>query len=327
VKRREFITLVGGATIACLHATLAQQRGKPQRIGLLMPLSAQAAAANVAAFRHGMRDLGYTEGRDLALEYRNSDGKADLLPGFAVELVQAGVDVILTWGTPAARAAKEATSKIPIVMAAVADPSGTGIVQSLARPGGNITGLTSIAIEIDGKRLEFLRDIAPTLSRVGVFWNPANPAGKLLLNQTKLAADSLGLELLLIPIQDVEQFEQASATIIRERPNGLTVNTDLLFLDNRSRILDIVAKARIPASYPYREFVDAGGLMYYGPNYPDLFRRAATYVDKILKGTAPGDLPVEQPTKFELVINLKTADALVLTVPQSIFGRADEVIE
>ena len=327
MKRREFITLVGGATIACLPAALAQQRAKPQRIGLLIPVSAQAAAANVAAFRQGLRDLGYTEGRDVALEYRNADGRADLLPGFAAELVQAGVNVILTWGTPAARAAKEATSKIPIVMAAIADPTGTGIVQSLARPGGNITGLTSIATEFDGKRLEFLKDIAPTLSRVGVFWNPANPAGKLLVNQTKLAADSLGLQLLLIPIQEVGQFEQASATMIRERPDGLTVNTDLLFLDNRSRILDVVAKARIPASYPFREFVDAGGLIYYGPNYPDLFRRAATYVDKILKGAAPGDLPVEQPTKFELVVNLKTAEALGLTVPQSIFGRADEVIE
>lgn len=327
MKRREFITLVGGATIACSPAALAQQQEKPQRIGLLIPVSAEAAAANVAAFRQGLRDLGYTEGRDVELESRNADGKDDLLPGFAAELVRAGVDVILTWGTPAARAAKEATSKIPIVMAAVGDPTETGIVQSLARPGGNITGFTSIAVEIDGKRLEFLRDIAPTLSRVGVFWNPANPLGKLLVNQTKLAADSLGLELLLIPIQEVGQFEQASATMIREPPNGLTVNTDLLFLDNRSRILDMVAKARIPASYPFREFVDAGGLMYYGPNYPDLFRRAATYVDKILKGAAPGDLPVEPPTKFELVVNVKTAEALGLTVPQSIFGRADEVIE
>jgi len=327
MRRREFITVVGGAIIACLPAAHAQQRGKPQRIGLLIPVSAQAAAANVAAFRQGLRDLGYTEGRDVALEYRNADGKDNFLPGFAAELVQAGVDVILTWGTPAARAAKEATSKIPIVMAAIADPTGTGIVQSLARPGGNITGLTSIALEIDGKRLEFLRDIAPPLSRVAVFWNPANPVGKLLVNQTKLAADSLGLELLLIPIQEAGQFEQASAAIIRERPNGLTVNSDTLFLDNQSRILDMVAKARIPATYPYREFVDAGGLMYYGPNYPDLFRRAATYVDKILKGTAPSDLPVEQPTKFELVVNLKTAEALGLTVPQSILGRADEVIE
>ena len=315
-RRREFITLVGGATIACWPAVLAQQHGKPQRVGLLIPVSAEAAAANVAAFRQGLRDLGYTEGRDVALEYRNTDGKADLLPGFAAELVQAGVDVILTWGTPAARAAKEATSKIPIVMAAIGDPTGTGIVQSLPRPGGNITGLTSIAIEIDGKRLDLLRDIAPPLSRVGVFWNPANPVGKLLVNQTKLAAHSLGLELLVIPIQDVGDFEKASATIIRERPNGLTVNSDTLFLDNQRRILDMVARARIPATYPYREFVDAGGLMYYGPDYPDLFRRAATYVDKILKGTAPSDLPVEQPTKFELVVNLKTAEALGLTVPQ-----------
>jgi putative ABC transport system substrate-binding protein len=292
-----------------------------------MPISAAAATANVAAFRQGLRDLGYTEGRDVAFEYRYTDGKADLLPGFAVELVQAGVNVILTWGTPAARAAKEATSKIPIVMAAIGDPTGTGIVQSLARPGGNITGSTSIAIEIDGKRLELLRDIAPPLSRVAVFWNPANPVGKLLVSQTKLAADFLGLELVVIPIQNVGDFEQASATIIRERPNGLTVNSDTLFLDIERRILDLVTKTRIPATYPYREFVDSGGLMYYGPNYPDLFRRAASYVDKILKGMAPGDLPVEQPTKFELVINLKTAKALGLAVPQSILARADEVIE
>jgi putative ABC transport system substrate-binding protein len=182
-------------------------------------------------------------------------------------------------------------------------------------------------IEIDGKRLELLRDIAPPLSRVAVFWNPANPVGKLLVSQTKLAADFLGLELVVIPIQNVGDFEQASATIIRERPNGLTVNSDTLFLDIERRILDLVTKTRIPATYPYREFVDAGGLMYYGPNYPDLFRRAASYVDKILKGMAPGDLPVEQPTKFELVINLKTAKALGLAVPQSILARADEVIE
>jgi putative tryptophan/tyrosine transport system substrate-binding protein len=294
---------------------------------LLMPVSAEAAAANVAAFQQGLRALGYVEGRDVALEYRYANGKDDLLPGFTAELVRAGVDVILTWGTPSARAAKDGTSTIPVVMAAIADPTGTGIVQSLARPGGNITGLTSIAVEIDGKRLEFLKDITPALSRVGVFWNPANPVGKLLVAQTKMAADTLSLELLLIPIPDVGQFEQAFATVIRERPNGLTVNSDTLFLDNQSRILDFVTKARIPAMYPYREFVEAGGLMYYGPNYPDLFRRAATYVDKILKGAKPTDLPVEQPTKFELVINLKTAQALGITVPQSLIARADELIE
>lgn len=212
-------------------------------------------------------------------------------------------------------------------MAAIADPIGTGVVQSLARPVGNITGVTSIAIEIDGKRLELLREITPTLSRVGVFWNPANPVGKLLVNQTKLAADALGLELLMIPIQDGEHFEQAFATVIRERPNGLTVNSDTLFLDNQRRILDFITRARIPATYPYREFVDAGGLMYYGPHYPDLFRLAATYVDKILKGVKPSDLPVQQPTTFELVINLKTAKALGLTVPDKLLGLADEVIE
>jgi putative tryptophan/tyrosine transport system substrate-binding protein len=327
VNRREFITLVGGATIAYQPAASAQQRGKPQRIGLLMPVSAEAAAANVAAFRQGLRDLGYVEGRDVALEYRYANGKDNLLPGFTAELVRVGVDVILTWGTPSARAAKDGTSTIPIVMAAIADPTGTGIVQSLARPGGNVTGLTSIAVEIDGKRLELLREIAPTISRVGVFWNPTNPVGQVLVNQTKLAAASLGLELLLIPIQDVGHFEQAFATFTSERLNGLTVNSDTLFLDNQTRILDFAAQARIPATYPYREFVDAGGLMYYGPNYLDLFRRAATHVDKILKGAAPGDLPVEQPTNFELVVNLKAARALGLAVPQSILVRANEVIE
>jgi putative ABC transport system substrate-binding protein len=327
MKRRHFITLLGGLTVAMPVAVGAQQRGELRRIGLLIPVSEANAAANVEAFRRGLRDLGDVEDVNVAFEYRYADGKDNLLSRFAAELVQAGVDVILTWGTPAALAAEEGSSKIPIVMAAIADPIGTGVVQSMARPGGNITGVTSIAIEIDGKRLQLLREITPTLSRVGVFWNPANPVGKLLVNQTKLAANSLGLELLMIPIQDAGHFEQAFATISRERPDGLTVNSDTLFLDNQSRILDFVTRARMPATYPYREFVDAGGLMYYGPNYPDLFRLAAIYVDKILKGAKPGDLPVEQPTKFELVINLKTAKALGLTVPQSLLARADEVIE
>jgi putative tryptophan/tyrosine transport system substrate-binding protein len=218
-------------------------------------------------------------------------------------LVQAGVDVILTWGMPAARAAKEATSKIPTVMAS-ADPE---------------------VEEVYGKRLEWLRDIAPGLSRVGVLWNPANPSAFPFFQ--KPAADSLGLESLMIRIQNVGDFEQASATIVRERLDGLTVNEDSLFLDNQTRILDLVATARIPATYPYREFVDHGGLMYFGPNYPDLFRRAATYVDKVLRGTGPGDLTVEQYTKYELIINLKAVKALGLTVPQSLLARADEVIE
>jgi ABC-type uncharacterized transport system substrate-binding protein len=327
MKRRYFITLLGGLTFAMPVAVGAQQHGELRRIGLLMPVSEANAAANVEAFRRGLRDLGDVEGANVAFEYRYADGQDNLLPGFVSELVQAGVDVIVTWGTPAARAAKEGTSKIPIVMAAIADPTGTDVVQSLSRPGGNITGVTSIAIEIDGKRLDLLREITPTLSRVGVFWNPANPVGKLLVDQTKLAASSLGLELLMIPIQDAGHFEQAFATISRERLNGLTVNSDTMFLDNRSRILDFVTRARIPATYPFREFVDDGGLMYYGPNYHDLFRLAATYVHKILKGAKPADLPVEQPTKFELVINLKTARALGLAVPQNILARADEVIE
>jgi putative ABC transport system substrate-binding protein len=327
MMRRHFITLLGGLPFAVPVAASAQQQGKPQRIGLLILVSEVNAGANVEAFRRGLRDLGYVEGVNVALAFRYADGNADLLPGFVAEFVQADVDVILTWGTPAARAAKEGTSKIPIVMAAIADPTGTGIVQGLARPGGNVTGVTSIAIEIDGKRLQLLREITPTLSRVAVFWNPANPVGKLLLNQTKLAANSLGLQLLVIPIQDAEHFEQAFVTISRERPNGLTVNSDTLFLDSQSRILEFATRVRIPATYPYREFVDAGGLMYYGPNYPDLFRLAATHVDKILRGVKPGDLPVQQPTKFELLINLRTAKALALTVSPALLARADEVIE
>jgi putative tryptophan/tyrosine transport system substrate-binding protein len=326
MRRREFIALAGGVVAWPLIA-LAQQHGKLQHIGLLIPVSEASAGANVEALLRGLRDLGYVQGLNLALEYRYANGKDNLLPGFAAELVQAGVDVIVTWGTPAALAAKQETSKIPIVMAAIADPIGTGVVQSVARPGGNITGVTSIAIEIDGKRLELLREIAPTLSRVAVFWNPANPVGKFLVNQTKLAAHSLGLESLIIPIQDARDFEQAFATISRKRPNGLTVNSDTLFLANESRILDFVTREGIPATYPFREFVDAGGLLYYGPSYPDLFRLAATFVDKILKGARPRDLPVEQPTKFELVINLKTAKALGLTISPSLLARADEVIE
>jgi putative tryptophan/tyrosine transport system substrate-binding protein len=321
--RRHFISLLSGLPFAAQ----AQQYGKLRRIGLLIPVSEANARTNVEALRRGLGELGYVQALNIALEYRYADGKANLLPGLAADLVQAGVDVIVTWGTPAARAAKQATSTIPIVMAAIADPTGTGIVVSLARPGRNITGVTSIAVDIDGKRLELLQEMIPNLSRVAVFWNPANPVGGLLVSQTKLAASSLGITLLLIPIQDAEHLEQAFTTMISEQPNGLTVNSDTLFLNNYTRILDFVMKARIPATYPYREFADAGGLMYYGPNYPDLFRRAATFVDKILKGAKPSDLPVEQPIKFELVINLRTAKVLGLTAPQSLLARADEVIE
>ena len=305
----------------------AQPPAKIPRIGLLMPVSPDTAAINIEAFRQGLRDLGYVEGRSVAFEYRYARGRDDALPGFAAELVRLNVDLILTWGTPAARAAKQATATIPIVIGAIADPTGTWIVTNLARPGGNITGVTSISLELEAKRLELLKALRPQIARVVTIWNPSNPVSALMLKQTQAAAKTLRIELLPVGVNAAREFDDAFATIARHRPDALSVQPEVLLLDQRTRILAFVAASGMPAVYGYREFVDAGGLMFYGPNWPDLFRRSASYVDKILKGAKPGDLPIEQPTKFEFVINMKTVKALGLTVPQSVLLRADQVIE
>ena len=305
----------------------AQQAGRVYRIGLLIPVSADGAASNVDAFRRALRDLGYVEGRNAVLEYRYAQGQDAVIPSLAADLVRLNVDVIVTQGVQAARASKQATATIPIVMAAIADPVATGIVSSLARPGGNVTGLTSVSLELEAKRLELLKQLVPRAARIGTFWNPLNPLSALILDQTQAAARVMALELIPVEARITDEFAQAFATMTKARPDALTVPTEVTLFDRRARILEFVARSRLPAIYGYREYVDAGGLMFYGPSWPELFGRAATYVDKILKGAKPADLPIEQPTKFELVINLKTARALGLTIPPSLLARVDHVIE
>jgi putative ABC transport system substrate-binding protein len=327
VKRREFITLLGGAAAAWPFRAGAQQAGKVYRIGVLEMTSATLNVANVYALRAGLRQLGYFEGQNLVIEYRSADGRDDRFPGLARELLALKVDVIVTRGTPAAKAAKNATSTVPVVMAASGDPLGTGLVTSLSRPGGNITGLSAIVGELAPKRLELIREIVPGLARIAVLANTSNDAVRRDWARIETAARSLGVQSQLLDLRESDAlgptFDDASA----RRADALVVVIDAITQANQQRIVDLAMKHRLPAIYSSREFVDAGGLISYGVSYPDLYRRAATYVDKILKGTKPADLPVVQPTKFELVINLKTAKALGIEVPPSLLALADGVIE
>ena len=321
------VTLGLGLLVAPLAAD-AEQPGKVFRIGILanVPLTDPEGARLWGAFIQGLRELGYVEGQNITIEWRVSEGKYERLPDLAAELVRLKVDVIVAPAAQNPLAAKQATRTIPIVMTGTGDPVGSGLVASLARPGGNVTGLSTLTPEIVGKQLELLKEIVPRVSRVAVLWNPTNPSHPLLLGEAKVAARSLGVQLQIPEARGPDEFEGAFAAMTRERAGALLVLTDGMFLLHQRRIMDLVATSRLPAMYGLRRQVDAGGLMAYGPSLRDSFRRAATYVDKILKGTKPGDLPVEQPTKFELVINLKTAKALGLTIPQSILIRADEVI-
>jgi putative ABC transport system substrate-binding protein len=264
------------------------------------------------------------------IEYRSAEGKLGRFPALVAELVALKVDVIVVAGTPASLAAKQATRTLPIVFATAADPVGSGLVTSLARPGGNITGLSILSPELVGKRLELLKQAVPGVSRVAVLWQPGGHderTDKDILKDAEVAARALGVRLQVVEARGPEDFDRAFSDMTRARAGALTVLTGIMFLNERRRLVDLAAEKRLPAVYGGRDFVDAGGLMAYGPNLADLYRRAATYVDKILKGAKPGDLPVEQPTKFELVINLKTAKALGLTIPQSVLERADEVIQ
>ncbi len=326
MNRRAFIA-TATAILAAPLAADAQQAAKVPRIGFLGNSTAALETNLVGPFREGLRDLGYVEGRNVLIEYRWAEGKYERFPALIGELIALKVDVIVTAGTPAALAVKKAAPSIPLVMVAVGDPIGVGLVASLARPGGNITGLTSIAPELEGKRLELLREVVPKLSHIAVLWNPDNPFHAGSLKETRAAAQVLGIKLQLLGIRVPEEFPAAFAAILRERPGALLVLADRLFLHNRVRIADFEAKHRLPGVYAYRELVEAGGLMSFGPSYPGMHRRAAYYVDKILKGFKPTDLPVEQPTKFELMINLKAAKALGLTIPPSVLLRADEVIQ
>ncbi len=305
----------------------AQQPAKVPRVGILWMNPLPASAHLVEAFRQGLRELGYVEGQNIAIEFRSAEGKLERVPDLAAELVRLRVDVIITGTTPLIRAAQQATRTIPIVMGISDDPVSQGFVASLARPGGNITGLSTLAPDLAGKRLQLLKEIVPKVSRVAVLWNADNPGVALSFRETAAAAQTLGVELRSLVVRGPDEFEGAFQAATQERAGALTLLGDPLMFRHRARNVDLAAKHRLPAMYGTREFVEAGGFMSYGPNLADLFRRAATYVDKILKGAKPADLPVQQPTRFELVINLKAAKVLGLTIPPSILIRADQVIQ
>jgi ABC-type uncharacterized transport system substrate-binding protein len=304
----------------------AQQAKKVFRIGFLGNSTATLEANLVGPFREGLRDLGYTEGRDILIEYRWAEGKYERFPALIAELLAMKLDVIVTAGTPATQAYQRARTSIPLVMVAVGDPVGTGIVASLNRPGGNITGLTSISPELEGKRIELLSEMIPKLSHIAVMWNPRNAYHEIEKKEAQAAATAMRIKVLYLGVQAEDQLKDAFATILKERPEALLVLADRVFLHNRARIMDFAVQHHLPGIYAYLELVEAGGLMSYGPSYAEMHRRAATYVDKILKGAKPADLPVERPTKFELVINLKAAKKIGLTIPPNVLARADRVI-
>ncbi len=308
-------------------AAQAQQTGNVYRIGFLGNSTAALEANLVGPFREGLRDLGYVEGRNVLIEYRWAEGKYDRFPALIGELLALKVAVIVTAGTPATLAVKKATTSVPVVMAAVGDPVGTGIVPSLSHPGGNITGLTAISTEMDAKRLELLREVVPSVSYIAVLWNPGSPLQVLAEKQVQAAAQVLRMRVLSLRVKTEEEIKSALAVMARERPDALLVLADRLLLHHRALIMDFATRHQLPGVHAYRELVEAGGLMSFGPSYADMHKRAAYFVDRILKGAKPGDLPVERPLTFELVINLKVAKALGLTIPQSVLLRATEIIQ
>jgi putative ABC transport system substrate-binding protein len=327
MDRRRFLLTSLAATLAVPLAIEAQPAGKLWRVGYLSSSSAERERARVAAFEQGLQELGYLEGKSIFIEQRYAGGEFERLPELAAELARLKVDVFVVAGAPAAHAAKKASSVIPIVMTAVADPVGMGLVASLARPGGSITGLSDFNTGVVVKRLELLREVVPSISRVVVLLNPMNPSNPPQLKLTQAAAATLAVTLLAFDAKRADEIDRAFLAMKTERPGGLIVIGDPLLGSHAKRIVELSTRNRLPAIYWNREFPEGGGLMSYGTNFDDLWHQAATYVDKILKGAKPGDLPVEQPTKFEFVINLKTAKALGLTIPPSLLQRADQVIE
>jgi len=319
MERREFIVTL--ALLAAPRAAEAQPSTTIPRIGLL------ADATSWEPLRLGLRDLGYVEGKSIALEERSSQGRNERFSQLASDLVRLNVNVIVTWGTPATLAAKQATRTIPIVMASAGDPVRSGLVSSLAHPGGNVTGLTVLGPGLAAKRLELLKEAVPNMSRVAFLWNPANPDQGASFNEVQAGARALGVTLHSVEARSREELEQAFAAMKHSRPSALLMTADAVHHHYIGRIVAFAAEIRLPVMYQLTEAVDRGGLMSYGASLPDLGRRAASYVDKILNGAKPADLPVEQPTKFELVINLKTAKALGLTIPPSLLLRADELIQ
>ena len=326
-NRRRLLVAIGAGALGAPLASLAQQQGKIPRIGLLSPFSPADAKLWHEAFRQGLRDLGWVEGKNISVDYVYGDGKSDRLPALTADLIRLKVDVIVAAETNAALSAKSLTKTIPIVMASVGDPVASGLVESLAHPGGNITGLSQIAPELVGKRLELLKEIVPKLSRVAVLWNPQGVASVLNWKEIQIPAQKLGIQLHSQEVQSAGELDKAFEAVTKARAGALVILPDPVFVTNLKRIADYAAKSRLPSIFHISAFADSGGLLTYGPDRSDLFRRAATFVDKILKGAKPGDLPVEQPTKFELVINGKTAKAIGIKIPNSVLLRADKVIE
>jgi putative ABC transport system substrate-binding protein len=325
MRRREFVTLLGGA-VAWPLAARAQQAALPRRIGvLLVGLSPESKEAK--HFRLGLRDAGHSEGRDVVIEWRLAKGDYDRVPELVADLVQSKVDVIVLDSTVATEATKRSTSTIPIVMALVTDPVGSGLVESLAHPGGNVTGLSVMTTDLNSKRLQLLKEAIPQLTRAAVLWNPDHPFHAKVVEDLKVIAPSLSIELSFVGVRAPEQFGPAFSDVSRAKAQALYVVEDPIFFAHRMILLKLASTARLPTVHELRRFPEAGALMSYGPDLHDLFRRAAIYVDKIIKGAKPADLPVEQPTKFELVINLKTAKALGLDLPPTMLALADEVIE
>ncbi len=327
MKIKIIICLLTTALLSSVPFVEAQQAKKVPRIGFLSATSPSTLAARTEAFRQGLRELGYVEGKNIVIEWRSTEGKADRQPGLAAELVRLKVDVIVTGGPAATRSAKEATVTIPIVMAFDNDPVGSGFVASLARPGGNITGLANLDPEISGKRLELLKEIVPKLSRVAVLGNSTQPGNAQALRETELAAGALGVQLQYLDVLSPKDIETGFREASKGRAGAVFVLTSPFLLSHRTQIAELAAKSRLPVVYGQPEYLDAGGLMFYGASITEMFHRAATYVDKILKGAKPADLPVEQPIKFEFIINLKTAKQIGLTIPQSVLYRADKVIK
>ena len=328
MKRRAFLGVITGSLLAAPLAAEAQQAGKVPRIGFLSATSPSDRPHLLDAFRHRLRELGWVEGQNIVIDYRYAEDRVDRLPDLAAELVRLKVDLIMSLGTQGVTAARNATKTIPIVMIAVRDPVGTGLIASLARPGGNVTGVSGYAgLEIVTRQLELLKETVPKIRRVAILSNPTNAYHQLAIREANVAARSLGVQLQLLEARGPNELDGAFAAMAKERVGALLVVSDSMFNSHRTRLADLAARSRLPAAYGIRESVEAGGLMSYGPSFLELYRRSAAYVDKILKGAKPADLPVEQPTEFELVINLKTAKALGLTIPPTLLQRADQVIE
>jgi putative ABC transport system substrate-binding protein len=326
MRRREFVGVLGGAMVVWPVVARAQLAAKPPTIGFLGSSTPSAMSGWTAAFVQRLRELGWIDGRTVAIEYRWGEGRNERYAEIADEFVRLKVDVIVTYGTPPSKAAKQATAVIPIVFAAAADPVGSGLVSSLARPGGNITGLSLQQSDIVGKKLELLREVVTGLRRLALLRNVSNASSVLEIGEVRVAASALGIEIVRLDIQRAEDITRAFDAF-SARAEALYVSTDPLIFTNISRINTLALGARLPTIYNGKEYIERGGLMSYGPNYPDLFRRAADFVDKILRGARPSEFPVEQPTKFDFAINLTTAKALGLTIPPSLLARADEVIE